>query len=55
MQAREVSRKRKINDDKLLAYDNRVLKRFCEEKCGGGGEFSFYETAVTAEQHCLDQ
>ena len=48
--------KRKINDDNLLACDNRVLKRFCEEK-GGDGEFSFSfsETAVTAEQHRLDQ
>ena len=54
VQAREVSRKRKINDDKLLACDNRALKRFCEEKCGEG-EFSFSETAVTAEQHRLDQ
>ena len=54
MQAREVSRKRKINDDNLLACDNRVLKRFCEEKCGEG-EFSFSETAVTVEQHRLDQ
>ena len=54
VQAREVSRKRKIYDDKLLACDNRVLKRFCEEKCGEG-EFSFSETAVTAEQHRLDQ
>ena len=35
VQAREVSRKRKINDDKFLACDNRVLKRFCEENCGG--------------------
>ena len=54
VQAREVSRKRKIYDDKLLACDNRVLKRFCKEKCGEG-EFSFSETAVTAEQHRLDQ
>ena len=28
VQAREVSRKRKVNDDKLFACDNRVLKRF---------------------------
>ena len=61
VQAREVSRKRKVNDNKLFACDNklfacdnRVLKRFCEEKCGEG-EFSFSETAVTAEQHRLDQ
>ena len=54
VQAREVSRKRKVNDDKLFACDNRVLKCFCEEKCGEG-EFSFSETAVTAEQHRLDQ
>ena len=54
MQAREVSRKRKVNDDKLFACDDRVLKRFCEEKCGEG-ENSFSETAVTAEQHHLDQ
>ena len=36
VQACEVSRKRKVNDDKLFACDNRVLKRFCEEKCGEG-------------------
>ena len=56
VKAREVSRKRKIFDDNLLACDNRILKRFCEEK-GGDGEFSvsFSETAVTAEQHRLDQ
>ena len=54
VQAREVSRKRKVNDDKLFACDDRVLKRFCEEKCGEG-ENSFSKTAVTAEQHHLDQ
>ena len=54
VQAREVSRKRKVSDDKLFACDDRVLKRFCEEKCGEG-EISFSETAVTAEQHRLDQ
>ena len=56
VEAREVSRKRKIYDDNLIACDNRILKRFCEEK-GGDGEFSvsFFETAVTAEQHRLDQ
>ena len=56
VKAREVSRKRKIYDDNLIACDNRILKRFCEEK-GGDGEFSvsFSETAVTAEQHRLDQ
>ena len=54
MQAREVSRKRKVNDDKLFACDDRVLKRFCEEKCGEG-EISFSEMAVIAEQHRLDQ
>ena len=56
VKASEVSRKRKIYDDNLFACDNSILKRFCEEK-GGDGEFSvsFSETAVTAEQHCLDQ
>ena len=48
VQAREVSRKRKVNDDKLFAFDDRVLNRFCEEKCGEGVN-SFSETAVTAE------
>ena len=54
VQASEVSRKRKVNDDKLFACDDRVLKRFCEEKCGEG-EISFFEMAVIAEQHRLDQ
>ena len=54
VQAREVSRKRKINDDKLFACDDKVLKRFCKEKCGEG-EISFSETAVIVEQHRLDQ
>lgn len=54
VQAREVSRKRKVNDDKLFACDDRVLKRFCEEKFGEGVN-SFSETAVTAKQHRLDQ
>ena len=54
VQAREVSRKRKVNDDKLFAFDDRVLNRFCEEKCGEGVN-SFSETAVTIKQHCLDQ
>ena len=54
VQAREVSRKRKVNDDKLFACDDRVLKRFCEEKFGEGVN-SFFETAVTAKQHRLDK
>ena len=54
MQAREISRKRKVNDDKLFAFDDRVLYRFCEEKCGEGVN-SFSETTVTAKQHRLDQ
>ena len=54
MQAREISRKRKVNDDKLFACDDRVLKCFCEEKFGEGVN-SFSEMAVIAEQHRLDQ
>ena len=53
-QAREVSRKRKVNDDMLFVWDDRVQNRFCEEKLGDGVN-SFTETVVTAEQHRLDQ
>ena len=53
-QAREVSKKRKVNDDMLFVWDDRVQKRFCEEKHGDGVN-SFTETTVTTEQHRLDQ
>ena len=53
-QARKVSKKRKVNDDMLFVWDDRVQKRFCEEKHGDGVN-SFIETVVTAEQHRLDQ
>ena len=47
-QAREVSKKRKVNDDMLFVWDDRISKRFCEEKHGHGVN-SFTETAVTAK------
>ena len=47
-QAREVSKKIKINDEMLFICDDRVQKRFCEEKHEGGVN-SFAETAVTAK------
>ena len=53
-QARKVSKKRKVNDDMLFVWDNRVQKRFYEEKHGDGVN-SFNEMVVTAEQHRLDQ
>ena len=52
-QAREVSKKRKVNYDMLFVWDDRVQKHFCEEKHGDGVN-SFIETVVTAEQHRLD-
>ena len=53
-QAREVSKKRKINDKMLFICDDRVQKRFCEEKHEGGVN-SFVKTAMTTKQHRLDQ
>ena len=53
-QAGEVSKKRKVNDDMLFVWDDRVQKHFCEEKHGDGVN-SFTEMVVTAEQHHLDQ
>ena len=53
-QARKVSKKRKVNDDMLFVWDDRVQKRFCEGKHGDGVN-SFIETVVIAEQHRLDQ
>ena len=38
----------------LFVWDDRVQKRFCEEKHRDGVNY-FTETVVTAEQHCLDQ
>ena len=53
-QARKVSKKRKVNDDMLFVWDDRVQKRFCEEKHGDGVNY-FNEMVVTTEQHRLDQ
>ena len=53
-QAQEVSKKRKGNDEMFFISDGRVQKRLCEGK-HEGVKFFFAETAVTAEQHCLDQ
>lgn len=53
-QAREVSKKRKVNDDMLFVWDDRISKHLCEEKHGDGVN-SFTETVVTTEQHRLDQ
>ena len=50
----EVSKKRKGIDEMFFITDGRVQKHLCEGK-HEGVKFFFAETAVTAEQHCLDQ
>ena len=51
-----VSKKRKFNNEMLLISDENVHKRLCANvgELEGGANL-FDETAVTVEQHCLDQ
>ena len=53
-QAQEVCKKRKVHDEMFSISDNKVQKRLCEGEQGGSINL-FAETAVTAEQHRLDQ